>query len=492
MYYRQCLLLIAVLCSHSLIMTAEETPLSTEATVPPATQAVTSITHHGITWTFDKAYPSGTYVNGDFWVQGPIVITKISNNLNEDRFTAGPGVNGSMLNPGTSGKQGYDNRLGSYKAELNAALIDGKPISSENPLHIEINSSLVSMVSWLYNSATDTEKGCPRFNGGTKAPRPVTRSGAILTIVENIPAAQSFRPPYCSNEKIELTLDDINTELLHNLDVVEHTPQAAKYAKRMRRPWIDHVHEYLGAMVHPSENLPNYGRDMCRIANDIALLLHLKIDPAEKQALLIPFVQWGIDLYGIAKAKGSWPANGGHHMGRKLPILAAGKLFQHAGMLAIGHSDTRFHDDEQTFFVSAKDIERTTSKKWNPDSRAKDKLPYTEDHIGMPEWGIRHFAKPYADNRGWRTPYRDINNAVIPGTVLAASLFDVRAEWNHDAIFDYARRIMQEPTVSLHKINSTNAPNHFSYQMWQAYADQFVKPIEWKPLWSASKAKAED
>ena len=75
------------------------------------------------------------------------------------------------------------------------------------------------------------------------------------------------------------------------------------------------------------------------------------------------------------------------------------------------------------------------AKKWNPDKRAKDKLPYTEEHIGMPEWGIRHFAKPYADNRGWRTPYRDINNAVIPGTVLAASLFDVRAEWNHDAIF---------------------------------------------------------
>ena len=243
MYYCPRFIFFALICCHVVAIVAEEAATDASAAVTQAVQDRTSITQHGITWTFDKAYPSGTYVNGDSWVQGPIVITKISNSLNEERFTAGPGVNGSMLNPGTSGKQGYDNRIGSYKAETQRGAHRWQnPSVLKNPLHIEVNSSLVSMVSWLYNSATDTEKGCPRFNGGTKAPRPVTRSGAILTIVEKHSCRTKFFAHLIAvMKKIEFTLDDINMELLHNLETVEYTPQAATYAKRMQRPWIDHV-----------------------------------------------------------------------------------------------------------------------------------------------------------------------------------------------------------------------------------------------------------
>ena len=451
---------------------------------------VQSITHHHITWTFDKAYPSGRFANGDYWILGPVVVTSISNDLNEERFTIEAGHNGSMLNPGATGKQGYDKRLHSYKAELNAALIDGKPISADNPLNISNNSTLISMVSWLYNSKTDTEKGCPKFNGGTKAPRPVTRIGAILTVLSEAPAPGSFRPAYCGDNKaILFNITDIDFSKLLELEPVKHTPMVEAMAKRMSRPWIDHVHEYLGAMVHPSMNLPNYGREMCGTANTVALMLHLKMDKAEKMKLLIPYIQYGIDCFGITQVGGGWPANGGHGMGRKLPILAAGTLLNDQAMLDIGKSKTRFHDDEQTFYVEEIDIERSHSDKWKPDSRAADKLSYSEEHLGMPEWGIRHFLKPFADNRGWRTPYRDINNTVLPGTALAASMFQLREAWNHDALFDYARRIMHEPKVSLNKINSTNAPDHFSFNMWQAYAKAYVNPIEWKPEWSASKAK---
>ena len=38
----------------------------------------TSVSRHGITWTFDRDRVTGQYANGDPWVVGPVVITAIS------------------------------------------------------------------------------------------------------------------------------------------------------------------------------------------------------------------------------------------------------------------------------------------------------------------------------------------------------------------------------------------------------------------------------
>src|ERR1035437_6314585 len=36
-----------------------------------------SVSQYGITWTFEEAAPVGQFVNGDFYVVGPITIAKI-------------------------------------------------------------------------------------------------------------------------------------------------------------------------------------------------------------------------------------------------------------------------------------------------------------------------------------------------------------------------------------------------------------------------------
>ena len=41
-------------------------------------QAATSVSRHGITWTFDRDRVTGVYANGDPWVVGPVVITAIT------------------------------------------------------------------------------------------------------------------------------------------------------------------------------------------------------------------------------------------------------------------------------------------------------------------------------------------------------------------------------------------------------------------------------
>jgi hypothetical protein len=166
----------------------------------PAVRAATSVSQYGITWTFDRDYVVGRFCTGDYWVVGPIRITSISTDLHAAGFIPGPGQDGSMVNPTGGEKQGYDSRLNCngvsfYDASLNAALPNGKPISPDNPLVLAPNSSLVSMVSWLYKSEKEKEPGTPAFAGYSKAPRSMTRSGAILTVLASPPPEGSFRPP---------------------------------------------------------------------------------------------------------------------------------------------------------------------------------------------------------------------------------------------------------------------------------------------------------
>lgn len=410
--------------------------------------AVTSITQYNITWTFDKDYPSGQFCTGDYWVVGPVKIIGITNDLHPAGFVPEPGQDGTMVNPGTTAKQGYDNRLKSYDESLNAGLIGGKPISAQNPLVISTDASVVSMVSWLYHSPQDTEPGTPRFNGGTGSPRPVTHSGAVLTVLLKAPPEGSFRPPYAGTDKtIKFNVKQLDESKLKNLAPVADTPDLAAMEKLVQRPWIDHVHEYLGAMVHPSDNMPQYGRELGLAVDDVSLMLQLDFSQLpgkpSKTKLLTSFVQLGIDNAGIADNGGGWPANGGHGPGRKWPILFAGILLNDSHMKEVGQWKTRFQDDEQTFYVSQADVDITHSPKWKPDSRNPQKTPYEAANMGMPEWGIHHSEAPENDDADMNAVYRGVNGPVIAGMTLAIRIMGAQDLWNHKAYLDYADRWMK-------------------------------------------------
>ena len=89
---------------------AADTTKSAQASVavtapapPPGTAA--SITKDGITWTFSETVPVGQFVNGDYYVVGPVTITAIS----PQPTTSSPYLNGSVKNlPTSSGKSGFD------------------------------------------------------------------------------------------------------------------------------------------------------------------------------------------------------------------------------------------------------------------------------------------------------------------------------------------------------------------------------------------------
>jgi len=53
----------------------------------------TSVTKDSITWTFDHPVPVGQFINGDYYVIGPVTVTAI-----DPPTTSLPYINGSVLN----------------------------------------------------------------------------------------------------------------------------------------------------------------------------------------------------------------------------------------------------------------------------------------------------------------------------------------------------------------------------------------------------------
>jgi len=55
--------------------------------VAPQAHCATEIAQFGITWKFDADYETGQFVNGDWWVVGPVEITGITNSYHTHGLT---------------------------------------------------------------------------------------------------------------------------------------------------------------------------------------------------------------------------------------------------------------------------------------------------------------------------------------------------------------------------------------------------------------------
>jgi chitodextrinase len=303
------------------------------------------VTQFGITWTFNQNYRIGRLANGDYWVVGPVTIIGID----PSSVSGARHMNGSMVNPMPARfSHGYDSAAGwgGYDPNLNVAL----DVSATNPLILQPDSSLVSTIS-----------------NPTAGQRPQLKTAAILTVLESTPPVGSFRPHYSGTDKtIKFNSNQLNYSLLANLVPVSNTPSLATVERYFERPWLDHLEGSAADWnIHPSDNMPNYGRDLSAQIGIGALMLHLNFTEQEKETLLVRYVQLGIDLYSIAILDNKcWIPDGGIASGRKWPILFAGLMLDDANMKNIGSisGDYRgsgyvhFGEDGQTFYVSDNDI----------------------------------------------------------------------------------------------------------------------------------------
>jgi hypothetical protein len=418
---------------------------------PPAPAAIQrSVSQNGITWTFSSDNLVGQFCNGDWWVVGPVTITDITPaSVNDGGWIK----NGTQVNPPVSGSQGYDNRASygnsgaPYSGSLNVS-----PNLTGQPLVLS-EGSVVSAIS-----------------KNTPGNRPQLQTAAILTVVRSRPEDGAFRPPPVGTDKRSpWNKNNLDYSILKSMGPVAGTPSLSTVEAYFARPWLEQDPNISGRFIHPASNQPDYGRDMGHRLAQGLLLLHLNYSNAEKETLFIRLVQYGIDIYGSAKAGGVWVDNGGHSMGRKMPMILAGLALDDPDILdyADAQDHRLFAEDRQTWYVTQEDVGRTLKPETNPDRPARE--TYLQSDVGTAEWGIQHTAQKSLDNRRWDAIYRDICYAPQMGHALAAHLTNgAVGAWNWPAFFDYQDRVFSLRGANANSENP-NTIQPFVAAMWNAY-----------------------
>ena len=224
------------------------------------------ITQFGITWTFDKEYQYGQFANGDYWVVGPVAIIGIDppsgeyiGEIASEDLGKYPGgiriMHGSMVNPSPSlgTRNGYDNYIGDYPNDysfeydplLNVARPGSADLDISNPLILQLDSSLVSVIS---RTLAELE--------AAPDPKANLKTAAILTVLAEPAPDGSFRPPYSGSDKsIKYNKNQLDFNKLVRLSSVEDTPSLSTVEDYFKMPWIDHIPDFPSGYFHPADNI---------------------------------------------------------------------------------------------------------------------------------------------------------------------------------------------------------------------------------------------
>lgn len=402
----------------------------------------TSATRHGITWEFSADRPTGAFANGDPWVLGPVTITAIT--PADSDLGDSLDYHGSMLDPaldeGGGYRAGFDSRRGtSYNRAFNAA--------RSLPLTISTSRSLVSSISRPDTDFDGGGTGAPQNEAsadgtGDATNNPCAQTIAILTVVLSTPAAGTLRPPYTGSSKpLTRNISSFDYGLLANRTASSGAPSLATVAAAFERPWMEFNGYAFGRTFQALGNGPTYGVDRAYQITNAALLLNCNFSNAQKEALLIGMVQYGIDIYGAAMAGTFWEANGGHGPGRKFPLLLAGLMCADSAILSLADASANTHtagpypsprrnrifgEDQNTFYIDQPKIDASGADAW------------VQGMLGQAWWGIRHDNEPNLDNPVWMAEYYQGSVSYsMTGIALAARMMGIETEWGHPSFFDY-------------------------------------------------------
>ena len=402
------------------------------------------VSQWGITWRFSEPAEVGRFVTGDWWVVGPVRVEAMTP-------APRPGRHGSVVNPAAGAQQSYDDRAHGYDASPRASF----------PLTLEPGQSLVSTVSVdkVGVKTPDTVRG--------QYCRGPIRTAAVLTCLEVAPPANAFRPAYVGTWKKVYTTEHLHLEHLPRLAAPVKPPAPAPYERCLQRIWLDHQREWVNRMMHPLENMPDYGREITNITSTIALLMALNDSENRLEKLRLQFIQLGIDYYGTVLSNDTlWTGNGGHNSGRKIPILFAGLLLEDRGMLSL---KAKFAEDDQTYFGKGYRGQKALYmiSPGNPNRHHEEHPPS--------EW--QTYGK--GANNGWKSEgYRQLNGPTWVGAGLAARLLGLEPAWNHECFFAYVDRWVSEDGLKRPSKGDTGAGTFRAFNspfvkaMWETYREK--------------------
>ncbi len=453
---------------------------------PPATPKLQdlllmeSVSQYGISWTFDKPARVGQFINGDWYVVGPVTIKAITpkplygeeipeielDHMDLERPVAQRLRNGFMLTPPAAMRVSYDSGVRNW---FDPSLIQKLPVA------MKAGDSLVSTIS-MPKGLVLKPMLWETVERGVDDSSPI-RTAAVLTCVAEPVPPDTFRPAFCDRQARTYLSRNLKRDVLPAAAATS-LPDMGLYVRFTQRPWVGTG--FFG-FESPVENMPQYGRDYARVVGHDALLLCTDLKPEKKEALLVDFVQVGIDLGGMIRGgHPGWEGFGGHGSGRKLPIVFAGLLLGDDQLAHINKSfpTAHFGEDEQTAYGDA----WTGAKVVFTGHRAIDQAtgvaregtgPY--EHTLPSTWkeGREKLSESYR---------RCCTSAAWVAEALALRLMKAEEAWDHDAFFDYCDRWMYEDeTEALEKLKQDakmdqpdwahegKAWEEFVNEMWAAH-----------------------
>ncbi|HOI53926.1 MAG TPA: PKD domain-containing protein [Phycisphaerae bacterium] len=409
---------------------------------------VSSVTYCDVTWTFSSPVRVGRFVTGDYYVVGPVTITGIT--------PAWDGVkNGSVLNLPVTGvlarsQTGFDTRArgGRYQASLTVV----------PPISMVAGDILISSICMA-----DGETPIEPFGGGTQSGSPVKSVSVLHCLSAPVPP-DAFRPGYTDRTQTIYLSRNLDRSLLptvnygqtayvwpmrHGIFEGLSTTTIHTWAWLYERPWIDICWFNYDS---PLAYMPGYGHLIARAESMASLILATNEAPADKEKLLIGFLQYGIDLWGAARGGFvGWPGFGGLQSGRKWPIVMAGVLLGDEDMASptVSYPNCLFGEDTQTLYGDGwtgttvvfgghqygKGLDYWLDP---PPTETKDAGPY--EHKDPTTWNSWNYqSESYrrcCTASGW------------VGYALVVQLMGAEAAWDNDAFFVYCDRWMYEDNAA--------------------------------------------
>lgn len=455
-----------------------------------------SVSQYGITWTFEQPARVGQFVNGDWYVVGPVTVREIDprplygreipkrqlDNMDKERPEDQRVRNGFMLNPPAEMKVAYDSGVRNW---FDPSLIARLPVA------MKPGDSLVSTISMPKGLvlAAQLRNEIERGEGDSS---PI-RTAAVLTCVEGPQPPDAFRPAFCDRTQRTYLARDLRRDLLPAAAATRSVPRIDLYIRFTQRPWVGTG--FFG-FEEPVENMPQYGLEYGRVSGVSALLLCTDLAPEQKEPLLVNYVQIGIDLGGMIRAgHPGWTGWGGHGSGRKIPIVFAGLLLGDDELAGISGSYPKvsFGEDEQTaygdcwtgakvVFAGHSGIDAATGE-----GRSRGNMWGPYEHTPPSQW---------ADGAKTSESYRRCCTSVgWVAQALALRLIQAEKAWGHGAFFDYVDRWMYEDDAGFVKaIKEATGHDHdkdwarqgqawdaFVNEMWAKHRPMLAAPTDgWK------------
>lgn len=351
-----------------------------------------SISQRGITWHFDNSYEYGQFVNGDYWVLGPLTITRIEPDFDGSN-------NGWEVNPLVGNDQGFQANASNFNRNLIPSL----------PLRVDGVKSIVKVIALIPPEGSYT-----------------VRTAAVLTVVDAVPPNEGknvFRPPYVGNSKPYYSIDDVRRSLLPGYNPVPYTPTLSSVEQNFQNFRLEHTLAVNARQLHPKDAMRDYQPENTIAINDAVLRMMLNDPFNDKLNALIKILQHGIDKCYAIIYGWNQPLGGGHQPAHlTIPVFTAALLNITEAIQAINRT-TGFHEDQYCYIS-----EKTGMALWGQKSSEKN---YWDFIMGV--GGNRSNADPYSyiDGGMVASDYQLIVAQAWKGQILTTLLMPgLREIWN--------------------------------------------------------------